>query len=78
MSRLMNGAEMVVEALQDQGVDTVFGYPGIGQALVSAVTQRDTPVVQSIALILAAFYIGTNIIADLIVVLLVPKLRTTV
>ena len=28
MSRLMNGAEMVVEALQDQGVDTVFGYPG--------------------------------------------------
>ncbi len=28
MSRQMNGAEMVVEALQDQGVDTVFGYPG--------------------------------------------------
>jgi peptide/nickel transport system permease protein len=58
--------------------ETVFGYPGIGQALVGAVTQRDTPVVQSIALILAAFYIATNIVADLIVVLLVPKLRTAV
>ena len=28
MSRQMTGAEMVVEALKDQGVDTVFGYPG--------------------------------------------------
>ncbi|SFK17552.1 acetolactate synthase 3 large subunit [Methylocapsa palsarum] len=28
MSNLMTGAEMVVRALQDQGVDTIFGYPG--------------------------------------------------
>ena len=28
MSRRMTGAEMVVEALKDQGVDTLFGYPG--------------------------------------------------
>ena len=28
MSRTMTGARMVVEALRDQGVDTVFGYPG--------------------------------------------------
>ena len=28
MSRTMTGAKMVVEALRDQGVDTVFGYPG--------------------------------------------------
>ncbi len=28
MSKQMTGAEMVVEALKDQGVDTVFGYPG--------------------------------------------------
>ena len=28
MARQMNGAEMVVEALKDQGVDTIFGYPG--------------------------------------------------
>jgi acetolactate synthase I/II/III large subunit len=28
MSKLMTGAEMVVEALKDQGVDTLFGYPG--------------------------------------------------
>jgi acetolactate synthase-1/2/3 large subunit len=28
MAKLMNGAEMVVRALQDQGVETLFGYPG--------------------------------------------------
>ena len=28
MDRKMTGAQMVVQALRDQGVDTVFGYPG--------------------------------------------------
>jgi acetolactate synthase-1/2/3 large subunit len=28
MTREMTGARMVVQALRDQGVDTVFGYPG--------------------------------------------------
>ena len=28
MTQLMSGAQMVVQALKDQGVDTVFGYPG--------------------------------------------------
>jgi acetolactate synthase-1/2/3 large subunit len=28
MSKQMTGAEMIVEALKDQGVDTIFGYPG--------------------------------------------------
>ncbi|MHA3913617.1 acetolactate synthase 3 large subunit [Halovulum sp. GXIMD14793] len=28
MSRQMTGAQIVVQALKDQGVDTVFGYPG--------------------------------------------------
>ena len=56
--------------------ETVFGYPGLGQALVNAVNLRDIPTVQSVALLLAAFYIAMNIAADLMVVYLVPKLRT--
>lgn len=28
MARTMTGAEMVLKALVDQGVDTIFGYPG--------------------------------------------------
>lgn len=54
----------------------VFGYPGIGQQLVEVVNARDIPFVQSVCLIIAAVYLGINIIADLLVVLLIPKLRT--
>ncbi|MGI5129924.1 ABC transporter permease [Pseudonocardia sp. CA-107938] len=62
------GGVIVVEAL--------FAYPGIGTLLVQSVTRRDTPTVAGIALILAAAYIAINIIADVLVVFLVPKLRT--
>jgi peptide/nickel transport system permease protein len=57
-------------------VEALFAYPGIGDLLVNAVQTRDITEVQSIALILAAAYIAINIIADLVVVLLIPKLRT--
>jgi peptide/nickel transport system permease protein len=57
-------------------VESVFSYPGIGLYLAQAVSNRDVTEVQAIALILAALYIVINICADLLVVLLVPKLRT--
>ena len=57
-------------------VEALFNYPGIGNLLVQAVSLRDVTEVQAIALVLAAIYIGINIVADLVVVLLVPKLRT--
>ena len=58
-------------------VETVFSYPGLGQGLVQAVTARDIPVVQSLTLLIAAFYILVNLLADIVVILLVPKLRTS-
>jgi peptide/nickel transport system permease protein len=54
----------------------LFAYPGLGQELVNAVTIRDVREVQSLAIFIAAFYLAVNIVADLLVVLLVPKLRT--
>lgn len=56
--------------------EAVFNYPGIGTALVQAVTVRDVQVVMVIATLLAAIYIAINVVADFCVVLLVPKLRT--
>lgn len=58
-------------------VETVFGYPGIGQGLVEAVVARDIPTVQSVAMLIAIAYIAVNIVADIAVVLLIPKLRTS-
>jgi peptide/nickel transport system permease protein len=57
-------------------VEYLFAYPGLGKELVDAVAIRDVREVQSIAILIAAFYILVNIVADLLVVLLVPRLRT--
>jgi peptide/nickel transport system permease protein len=58
-------------------VEYVFGYPGIGQGLVNAVSARDLPTIQLIVLLLAAFYVAVNILADVIAIMSTPKLRTT-
>jgi peptide/nickel transport system permease protein len=57
-------------------VETVFQYPGLGLALAQSVAARDIPTVQAVATLLAVLYIAINIAADVVVVLLVPKLRT--
>jgi len=57
-------------------VEYLFAYPGIGKELVNAVSVRDELEVQSITVLLAAAYISINIVADLLVVLVVPRLRT--
>jgi peptide/nickel transport system permease protein len=56
-------------------VESVFDYPGIGQFLVNAISARDYPEVQAAAMVLAAIYIVINILADMAVLWLVPKLR---
>jgi peptide/nickel transport system permease protein len=56
--------------------ENVFNYPGIGRLLIDAVKNRDVSVVEDVAMIMATVYVVLNIIADLIVVLLIPKLRT--
>lgn len=57
-------------------VEFVFAYPGIGSALVDAVGNRDVPVVQALSLIIAAVYVVVNLGADIITILVTPRLRT--
>jgi peptide/nickel transport system permease protein len=56
-------------------VESVFSYPGIGYALVTAVNLRDIPVIQTSVVLLAAFYVAVNLIADILVILVTPRLR---
>jgi peptide/nickel transport system permease protein len=58
-------------------VETVFNYPGIGLGLVDAVQARDVPVVQALALMIAALYVVLNLLADLATILVSPRLRTS-
>jgi peptide/nickel transport system permease protein len=55
----------------------VFHYPGIGQALVDAVSNRDLPVVQALTLLVGAVYVLLNLLADIATILLTPRLRTS-
>jgi peptide/nickel transport system permease protein len=57
-------------------VEAVFNYPGIGLGLVDAVQTRDVPVIQAIVLLIAALYVGFNLIADILTILVSPRLRT--
>jgi peptide/nickel transport system permease protein len=57
-------------------VENVFGYPGIGQLLVSSVRLGDLPVVQALVLMLGAAMLLALVLADAAVVLLTPRLRT--
>lgn len=57
-------------------VEYVFGFPGIGQGLMNAVVARDIPTIQCVVVLLAGFYVVVNIVADVIAVLVTPRLRT--
>ena len=56
-------------------VEVVFDYPGIGQALVDAVSNRDIPTIQFIVVVLAAFYVVANILTDVVALLATPRRR---
>ncbi len=58
-------------------VEFVYGYAGIGSALVDAVHNRDVPVVQALAMLIAAVYIVLNLLADVAAILVSPRLRTS-
>jgi peptide/nickel transport system permease protein len=57
-------------------IETVFNYPGIGKLMVNAITDRDFPTIMAIAIVLAIVYITVNLAADLLTLLLNPRLRT--
>jgi peptide/nickel transport system permease protein len=58
-------------------VEFVFGYAGIGAALVDAVHNQDIPVVQALAMIIAGIYVVLNLVADVVTILITPRLRTS-
>ena len=56
-------------------VEQICSFPGFGRLLIEAIKNKDLPVVEATILVAAAFYIFANLIADVISILLNPKLR---
>jgi peptide/nickel transport system permease protein len=55
--------------------EQVFSIPGFGKLIVDAVFNRDYAVVQGVVLVTASVYILLNLIADVLYVLVNPRLR---
>ncbi|MDS1140114.1 ABC transporter permease [Pusillimonas sp. SM2304] len=56
-------------------VETVFGLPGIGNLVVSAVLRRDYPVIQGALLTIAVLYVVVNFIIDMTYLLVDKRVR---
>lgn len=57
-------------------VETVFSYPGLGRLMITAVEQKDLPVLQASVLTVTVIYAFANLLADLCYLALDPRLRT--
>ncbi|GAB4418141.1 MAG: ABC transporter permease [Anaerolineae bacterium] len=55
--------------------ETVFGWPGVGQLAVNALSDRDYPVVQAVVLVSALIFISINLLVDLAYSILDPRIR---
>lgn len=56
-------------------VEEVFAYPGMGRLIIYAVQNRDVPLLQMCALVVASVYVLANFAADLAYAWLDPRIR---
>jgi peptide/nickel transport system permease protein len=57
-------------------IEAIFNYPGLGTLAISAIHDRDVPLLQGVAMLSAVICILINLIADWATLALNPKLRT--
>ena len=56
-------------------IEAVFVYPGLGQYMVDGVSKRDVPVIQACGLTFATVFVVLNTLADILVIVVNPRLR---
>jgi peptide/nickel transport system permease protein len=55
--------------------ESIFGWPGLGQLAVTAISQRDFPLVQGVVLVFAFMFALVNLAVDLVNAGLDPRIR---
>lgn len=55
--------------------ETIFSRPGVGRMIVSAILQKDYPLVQGAVLFLSVVYVTVNLIVDIAYAWLDPRIR---
>jgi peptide/nickel transport system permease protein len=56
-------------------IETVFAWPGTGFLLNAAIFQRDLPLLQGAILVLALFFVGLNLVVDVVQTALDPRIE---
>lgn len=56
-------------------VEQIFVFPGIGRLMLFAVSERDWPLIQACAVVIAGFYVIGNLLGDLVSAALNPRVR---
>jgi ABC-type dipeptide/oligopeptide/nickel transport system permease component len=56
-------------------MEIIFAVPGLGSALVQAVSYRDYPTVQAIIFVMAFAFVTINLVVDLACAWLDPRIR---
>ena len=56
-------------------VELVFNIPGLSRALLTAITQRDYPMIQATVLVITTMFVLSNVAADLVQSVLDPRRR---
>ncbi|EAR52644.1 oligopeptide ABC transporter permease [Oceanicola granulosus HTCC2516] len=55
--------------------ETIFAWPGLGQLTISAISQRDIPLIQGIVLTFALIYASVTLLVDLLYAAVDPRIR---
>jgi peptide/nickel transport system permease protein len=55
--------------------ETVFAWPGVATLTVESIRNQDFPVVQCAVILLALLIVGVNLIVDIVVGLIDPRIR---
>jgi peptide/nickel transport system permease protein len=55
--------------------ESIFGWPGLGQLTIAAISQRDIPLIQGIVLTYAMMFAVVNLLVDLSYALIDPRVR---
>ncbi|MBA2454847.1 MAG: ABC transporter permease [Chloroflexia bacterium] len=56
-------------------VETIFGYPGIGQLFITSVYRLDYQVIQAVVVLFTLFVVVANIVTDMVYAIIDPRIR---
>ncbi len=56
-------------------IESIFAWPGMGRLIVTAINQRDYPVIMATSLLLAFLVVVGNLLADILYAVVDPRIR---